>query len=85
MKKIESTLWLGCTRARHAQIGVNAVVNARGGMQQLNEQTQEDVELMRDARKVKDWKERRVRFYQFNSKHLRKAPQVQHLLSTYED
>jgi hypothetical protein len=26
-----------------------------------------------------------VRFYQFNSKHFRKAPQVQHLLSSYND
>lgn len=76
---------IGCTAARHKQLGIHAVINARGGNQQLNCQTIEDIELKRDARKIGDWLNNRVRFYQFNSKHFRKAKGVQHLLSSYED
>jgi hypothetical protein len=76
---------IGCTAARHAKLGIHAVINARGGMQHLNSQTIEDIEMIRDARKIQGWKDRRVCFYQFNSKHFRKAKQVQHLLSSYED
>lgn len=39
--------------ARHKQIGIHAVVNARGSMQHLNELSQEEIELRRDARASK--------------------------------
>jgi len=78
-------LYLGCTKFRHEQIGIHAVVNARAGMQYLNSQTDEDIELIRDSRKIKDKLQSRIRFYQFNSKHFRKAKQVQHLLSHYNE
>jgi hypothetical protein len=76
---------LGCTKFRHDQIGIHAVINARGGNQHLNNRTTEDIELQRDARNIQDYKTKRIRFYQFNSKHLRKASDVQHLLSSYND
>jgi hypothetical protein len=44
-----SRLNLGCTAWRHRRLGVDAVINARSGRQDLNEQTAEDVELVRDA------------------------------------
>ncbi len=76
---------IGCTVARHRRIGINAVVNARGGMQHLNDLTLEEIEMQRDANKIRDKRLSRVRFYQFNSRHFRKAKQVQHLLSHYDD
>jgi hypothetical protein len=82
MKKI---LNLGCTAFRHKQIGIHAVINARAGRQDLNDLTTEDIEMRRDARKILDRVNNRVRFYQFNSKHFRKAAQLQHLLSDKTD
>lgn len=79
------TIDIGCTAARHKQIGIHAVINARGGMQHLNDLSLNDIEMQRDARKIRDKVNSRVRFYQFNSKHFRKAHQVQHLLSSYND
>lgn len=79
------TLHIGCTAARHKQIGIHAVVNARGGNQHLNSLTNEDIEMKRDARKIHDRLNSRIRFYQFNSKHFRKAGTVHHLLSDYND
>lgn len=76
---------LGCTKLRHKQIGVHAAINARAGRQHLNDLSIEDIEMIRDARKIKDKLSSRIRFYQFNSKHFRKAAQVQHLLSNYND
>lgn len=77
---------IGCTLYRHQMLGVNATVNARGGMQQLNDLTQEDIELQRDARKIRDCKTSRICFYQFSSRFCRKHQnRLQHLLSSYED
>jgi hypothetical protein len=79
-------LYLGCTAFRHAQIGVNAIVNARAGRQHLNDLTIEDVEMQRDARNIRARIEKRVRFYQFNSRHFRRRmAQLKHLLSNYRD
>lgn len=77
-------LHIGCTAARHARLGIHAIINARGGMQHLNSQTIEDIEMIRDARNIQNWINGRMRFYSFNSKHFRKAKQVQHLLSSYD-
>lgn len=76
---------LGCTAFRHKQIGIHAVINARAGRQDLNNRSDEEIEMRRDAEKIRQKLESRIRFYQFNSKAFRKAPQVQHLLSSYDD
>ncbi len=77
---------IGCTAARHARLGINAVVNARGGLQILNDQSIDEIELYRDARKIKDWLTSRIRFYQFNSGFFRRhKSRLGHLLSRYDD
>ena len=81
-------LYLGCTRARHCEIGVNAIVNARAGQQSLNDLTQEDIELARDAEKIRRRLAERVRFYQFTSRFFRRKKnlrRVAHLLSRHDD
>lgn len=79
-------IYLGCTAARHKRIGIDAVINARGAQQWRNDDTQEEIEMRRDSRKIADHKRDRVRFYQFNSRHFQKRlPQLQHLLSSSED
>lgn len=83
------SLYLGCTRSRHEQLGVHAVVNARAGHQHLNHLTDDDWNLIRDARSIRDRITNRVRFYQFNSKFFRRRRnfrRVKHLLSSrHED
>lgn len=82
MKHLE----LGCTAHRHSLLGINAVVNARAGRQDLNDETIEDVELKRDARKINARLEDRVRFYQFNSRFCRRnRARLAHLLSDPND
>lgn len=61
-------LYLGCTKARHKQIGIDAVVNARGGLQHLNDRTERDWQLYRDSQKVKN----RIYVRRFESKVFRK-------------
>lgn len=79
-------LYLGCTVARHQQIGIDAVINARGGLQHLNDKTNDDWNLYRDARNIRDRLTNRVRFYQFNSKFCRRNhTRLAHLLSRYDD
>jgi len=79
-------LYLGCTKARHAEIGIHAVINARGSRQDLNDLTPEDIELMRDADHIHNRIGNRVRFYQFNSRFFRRnQSKLQHLLSSYND
>lgn len=75
-------LYLGCTAARHAQIGINAVVNARAGRQSLNDMTMAEVEMMRDAIKVRQHRASRVIIHQFNSRPFRRR--LSHLVSSYE-
>ncbi len=76
---------LGCTAARHAQIGIDAVINARAGRYDLNNETTEEIEMQRDAQRIRDRLASRIRFYQFNSRHFRKRADVQSLLSSYTD
>jgi hypothetical protein len=77
---------IGCTAMRHAQIGINAVVNARGGLQSLNDRSLDEIEMIRDGRKVRNYQLNRVRFYQFNSRFFRKHQnRLSHLLSRYDD
>jgi hypothetical protein len=71
-------LELGCTTGRHAALGIDAVVNARGEQWSLNHETDEEIEMQRDANKVRDWVSGRVRIYQFNSRHFRRSP-IAHL------
>lgn len=60
-------LYIGCTLARHQRLGVHAVVNARGGEQWRNDDTREEVEMLRDARAVRDRLASRVSFYHFSA------------------
>lgn len=77
---------LGCTLARHRQIGVHAIVNARAGEQWRNDMTDEDWRVWRDARSIRDCLATRLRFYQFNSKFFRRhQARFAHLLSRYDD
>lgn len=77
---------IGCTVKRHEQIGINAVVNARAGLQHLNSLSDQDIELRRDAHKIEDKKTQRIRIYQFNSKFCRRnLHRLNHLLSEYGD
>lgn len=43
-------LVLGCTIGRHYQIGIHAAVNARAGLQYLNDYSMQDAELWLDYR-----------------------------------
>lgn len=80
------TLYLGCTLERHKQLGAHAAINARGGEMWRNGTSREETEMQRDARKIRDRLNARVRFYQFNSKFFRRhQARLSHLLSTYED
>lgn len=84
--KTRYPLNLGCTAARHKELGIIAVINARAGLQHLNDQTIEDIELMRDARAIRDRINSRVRFYQFNSKFCRRhIAKLSHLLARHDD
>ena len=78
-------IYLGCTATRHAQIGIDAIVNARGNEQWRNDREIEEIEMIRDGRKIKAHLTCRVRFYQFNSKFFRdrKITKVKHLLSDH--
>ena len=83
---MNKTLFLGCTASRHATLGVDAIINARAGLQVLNDLTIDEIELMRDAQKIRARVESRVRFYQFNSKFFRRhQSRMQHLISQIED
>ena len=79
---------LGCTRLVHARLGVDAVVNARGGLSHLNQPTQEDIELRRDSHAIHDRLTSRVRLYQLGSRFFRRARnrnRVSHLMSSYSE
>mgnify|MGYP000323631263 CR=1 FL=1 len=77
---------LGCTALVHEAIGIHAVVNARGGQQHLNQPTQEDIELMRDGRKIKDKVQHRIVMRQVNSRFFRRHQhRIEHLLSDWDD
>lgn len=78
----KTSLYLGCTEARHRELGVDAVINARGGRLDLNDWTMEDQELLRDARAIRERLARRVRWYGPSSKFFRRhVERVEHLIS----
>lgn len=77
---------LGCTRGRHDQIGIHAVVNARAGRQDLNDLTQEDIELQRDGRAIKRRIAERVRWYGPHSRFFRRhRARIEHLIARHDD
>lgn len=77
---------LGCTAARHRRLGIDVVVNARAGMQHLNDVTLDEIELERDGRAIKDRVQRRIRMYQVHSRFFRRnIHRISHLLSRYDD
>lgn len=79
---VANPLSLGCTAYTHARLGIHAVVNARGGQQWRNDDTQEQVEMQRDARAIRDRIRFRTRFYQFNSRTFRRhQARLSHLLA----
>jgi hypothetical protein len=79
-------LRLGCTLEQHARMGIDAVVNARGGEIWRNDlDVIEENEMARDAWKVRDKLERNVTIYQFNSRHFRRRPELQSLLTSRSD
>lgn len=79
-------LYLGCTKARHARLGVDAVVNARGGLQCLNGLEEDDIDLHRDAQAIRDKKERRIRWYGPQSKFFRRnRARISHLIDSRDD
>lgn len=82
MKRLD----MGCTVSRHKRIGVNAVVNARAGLQSLNDLSLDEIEMERDARNIRERIANRVRFYQFNSQFFRHHQErFAHLISRYDD
>lgn len=79
-------LYLGCTVRRHAQIGIHAVINARGGEVWRNDLTNEDWEMRRDARAIRERIATRTRFYGFTSRAFRRrAGALAHLVSRHDD
>lgn len=77
---------IGCTAARHAKLGVHATINARAGLQHLNDQSLDEIEMHRDARAIKAYITRRVRFYQVCSRFFRRhQARIQHLIASYDD
>lgn len=79
-------LQLGCTKARARDLGIIAIVNARGGRQDLNDLTQEQIELERDARAIRDKLTRRVRWYGPTSKFFRRhRARIAHLIDSRGD
>lgn len=79
-------LYLGCTLYRAQELGIDAVINARGGRLDLNDWTQEDTELQRDARAIRDRLERRVRWYGPNSRFFRRhRARIEHLIADRSD
>lgn len=79
---MRTKLNLGCTLAEHQRLGIHAVVNARGGQLGLNNKSIQEIEMERDARRIRDYKLSRVRFYQFNSRWFRnRTREVGHLLA----
>lgn len=79
-------LRLGLTSAQHARMShpIDAVVNARGGQLHLNDfDVIEEIEMQRDANKVRDYLQHRHTIRQFNSRHFRKRPEMQALITPY--
>jgi len=79
-------LYIGCTLARHNQIGIDAVINARGKEQWRNDETLDEIELRRDGQAIRNHLTDRIRFYQVNSKFFRRHfKQINHMIASYDD
>ena len=81
--QMQKRLYVGCTAARHAELGIHAIINARGGMQYLNDhpidtRNQQEMEMWRDAWKVIAYREQRVIIHQFGSRWFRRR--LSHLI-----
>ena len=77
---------IGCTVARHRALGIDAVINARAGWQHLNDLTLDDIELLRDGRRIRDYLANHVRFYQVCSRFFRRhQDRIAHLISSHDD
>lgn len=77
-------LQLGCTAARHRRLGIDVVINARAGLQHLNDVALDEIELERDGRAIKDRVQRRVRMYQVCSRFFRRPrnyARIAHLIA----
>lgn len=83
---ITRKLYLGCTVARHRERGVHVVINARAGRPELNREELEEVEMMRDARSIREASTSRVRWYGPTSKFFRRRrARIAHLIASRED
>jgi hypothetical protein len=79
-------LRLGCTKARRDALGIHAVINARAGLQQLNDLTLDDIELYRDGQGIRDYQQRRIRWYGPHSKFFRRhRARIEHLIARHDD
>jgi hypothetical protein len=68
------------------RIGIDAIVNARAGLQHLNRSTLDDIELYRDGQGIKDYQQRRIRWYGPHSKFFRRhRDRIEHLIASYDD
>lgn len=77
---------IGCTKAWHQKIGIDAVINARGNQQWRNQMTMDNIELMRDGQRIRDKLDRRIRMYQVCSRFFRKHQgRIEHLFDNYDD
>jgi len=77
---------IGCTITRHHQIGIDAIINARGKEQWRNDLTLDEIELRRDGRAIRSHLTDRIRFYQVNSKfYQRHFKQISHMIASYDD
>ena len=77
---------LGCTVSQHKRIGINAVINARGGQQWRNDLNRiQEVEERRDAQAIRRRVSERVRFYGYGSRTFRRRPELARFLSSYND
>jgi hypothetical protein len=65
-------LRVGCTIAHHRLIGVHIQINARAGELWRNDDSLDEIEMKRDAEKVRRWRAHRIAFYQFASRWFRK-------------
>jgi hypothetical protein len=77
---------IGCTIDKARQLGIDAIVNARAGLQRLNSDTMDDIELYRDGQGIKDYQQRRIRWYGPHSKFFRRhRARIEHLIARRDD
>ena len=83
---IQRQLVLGCTAARHHSIGIDAVINARGGEQWRNDFTDDDRALANDARHLRAHQQQGLMVFNVYARFFRRhKSSIQHMLTSYED